>query len=283
MEKNPVIRFVLQRAGRVYTAGPAAENAVAVCESLAAQGFASIASFWTGYRDDSDAVCDLYIHLLRLLQRMRLDCYLSVKATALGFDIELVKKILYEAAAANTTIHFDSMGPDTVDRTFALIEQARRIYPNLGYTLPARWRRSLSDVERIIDLGLRVRIVKGQWSGLNGDEGNPHEGFVRLVDRLISKGVRHVGVATHNPAVAHATLALLKNSGQPHELELLHKLPRHRMLKIAREYEARTRVYVPCGEAGMPYRLKEIARHPRILVWFTRDLIRSSWLSPTGS
>ena len=283
LEKNPAIRFVLQRAGRVYTAGPAAENAVAVCESLAAQGFASIASFWTGYLDDPDLVCDSYIYLLDLIQRMKLDCYLSVKATALGFKSELVEKILHEAAAANTTIHFDSMAPDTVDRTFALIEQARRTYSNLGYTLPARWRRSRSDTDRIIDLGLRVRIVKGQWSGLNGDDGDPQDGFVRLVDRLISKGGRHVAVATHNPAVAHATLSLLKNSGKSHELELLHKLPRHRMLKIAREYEARTRVYVPCGEAGMPYRLKEIARHPLILVWFTRDLIRSSWLSPTGS
>src|ERR1043165_3919070 len=97
LEKNPAIRFVLQRAGRVYTAGPAAENAVTVCESLAAQGFASIASFWTGYLDDPDVVCDLYVQLLRLIQRVRVDCYLSVKAPALGFSAGLVKKILIEA------------------------------------------------------------------------------------------------------------------------------------------------------------------------------------------
>src|SRR5438034_8131912 len=167
LEKNRAIRFLLQRAGSVYTAGPEAEDAAAICERLALQGIASTVCHWTGYLDDPLAVSDSYLYLLRQIQRLQSDCYLSVKATALGFNAELLKGILHEAATTNTAVHFDSMAPDTVDRTFALIEQVRRIHPNLGYTLPARWSRSLSDTDRIVDLGLRVRIVKGQWSGLN--------------------------------------------------------------------------------------------------------------------
>src|SRR6266536_6464035 len=143
MEKNPAIRFLLQRAGSVYTAGPAAEDAAAICEKLATRGIASTACHWTGYLDDPPTVADSYLYLLRRIQQLRFDCYLSVKATALAFDAELLKKILQEAATTNTAVHFDSMAPDTVDRTIALIEKARGIHPNLGYTLPARWHRSL--------------------------------------------------------------------------------------------------------------------------------------------
>src|SRR2546427_3670471 len=121
LEKNRAIRFLLQRAGSVYTAGPAAEDAAAICERLAAQGIASTACHWTGYLDDPLAVCDSYLYLLRRIQRLQFDCYLSVKATALGFNTELLKRILDEAATANTAGHFESMGPDTRARTFSFI------------------------------------------------------------------------------------------------------------------------------------------------------------------
>jgi hypothetical protein len=89
------------------------------------------------------------------------------------------------------------MVPDTADRAFALIEEARRIYPNLGCNF------------------------------------------------------RHDGAAAYWMWT-----------------ELLS------WVYGARE-NIGTRVYVPCGRPGMPYRLKEIGRDPRILTWFTRDLIRA--------
>ena len=63
------------------------------------------------------------------------------------------------------------MAPETVDDTFNLIGKARDIYAKLGCTLPGRWRRSLSDADRAIEMGLRVRVVKGQWAqfGISGD------------------------------------------------------------------------------------------------------------------
>jgi proline dehydrogenase len=67
----------------------------------------------------------------------------------------------------------------------------------------------------------------------------------------------------------------LKESGISHELELLHGMPQRRMLQIARQQNVATRVYVPYGHAGMPYRLKEAGRDPRVLLWFMRDLIRT--------
>ena len=70
------------------------------------------------------------------------------------------------------------MSPETVDRTFALIDEARRIYPNLGCALPSRWRRSLGHADRAIEWNLRIRLVKGEWPGPNGDETDPGEGLL---------------------------------------------------------------------------------------------------------
>jgi proline dehydrogenase len=211
--------------------------------------------------------------LLGAISNAGSDCYLSVKAPGLKFDIELVKKVFDEARRLNAIVHFDAMAPDTVDRTFELIGEARQIYSKLGCTLPGRWRRSLPDADRAIELGLRVRVVKGEWAGPGNDETDPREGFLRVIDRLAGRAV-HVAVATHNPLMARHSLRSLKNSGTPCELELLYGLPQQPLLEIARDFGVRARMYVPYGHAGLPYRLKEALRKPRIIGWFLHDLMR---------
>src|SRR2546425_11493939 len=106
---NWAIQFLLQRAGSVYTTGPAVEHALAVCEDLAAEGISSTVCYWNGFFDSPRAVSDSYLRLLQLTRRLPADCYLSVKAPALGFDAGLLKEILHEAKRTNTTVHFDSM------------------------------------------------------------------------------------------------------------------------------------------------------------------------------
>jgi proline dehydrogenase len=134
----------------------------------------------------------------------------------------------------------------------------------------------MRDVDYAVDLGLRVRVVKGEWSGLDGDETDRSEGFMSVVERLAKRRARHVAIATHDAGLADKCLERLKSAGVSCELELLYGLPKRRMLKIAREHRIAARIYVPYGQAGLPYRLKDIVRNPRIFTWFARDLIRGS-------
>jgi proline dehydrogenase len=220
------------------------------------------------------SVTHAYVEVLRATSEVASDCYLSIKAPALKFDLDLVKTVLGEARRLNAIVHFDSMGPETADRTFSTIEEARNIYPNLGCTLPGRWRRSLRDAERALELGLRIRVVKGLWAGIGNDETDPREGFLNVIDTISGRAV-HAAIATHNPAIARFSLRRLKNAGTPCELELLYGLPQQPMLKIARDFGVRARMYVPHGHVGLPYRLKNAIRNPQIVGWFLHDLWRS--------
>jgi proline dehydrogenase len=272
---SSTIQTLIRRAASSYTVGPAITDARTVCEQLASERIATVVCYWNNDFDSSLFVADSYLRLLDVIRKLP-NSYLSVKASAIGFDIELLKKILDKAQCLNATVHFDAMTPDSVDRTFTLIDQARRIYPKLGCTLPGRWRRSVHDIDRAIDFGLRVRVVKGEWCGLNGDETDAYEGFIKVVERLAHQGARHVAVATHDAKLAVRTLDCLKKARTPCELELLYGLPQSAMLKIARRHAVTPRIYIPYGYAGLPYRLKDAARKPRILAWFVRDLIRGS-------
>jgi len=269
------IQSLIRRAASSYVAGPSLDDARQVCDRVTRDGLGTTVCYWDIYADHPESISRAYLGLLGSISKGTSDCYLSVKAPALKFDIELVKKVLEEARRLNAIVHFDAMAPETVDATFSLIREVRPIYPKLGCTLPGRWRRSLDDAEQAIELGLRVRVVKGEWQGIGEDETDPREGFLNIVERLAGRAV-HVAVATHNPTIARLSVRRLKTAGTPCELELLYGLPQQPLLKIARQLDVRARMYVPYGHSGLPYRLKNAVRNPRILAWFVHDLIRGN-------
>jgi len=265
---------LIRRAASVYTAGPAIQDAQAVCQRLAREGISNTVCYWDIYADQPVFISQAYVGLLNTMSASTADCYLSIKAPALQFNIDLVRKVVDEAQRLNAIVHFDAMGPDAVDQTFSLIEKVIPIYPRIGCTLPGRWRRSIGDAERAIDLGLRVRIVKGEWPGIGDDETDAREGFLNVVETLSGRAV-HVAIATHNATIARLSLRRLKDAGTPCELELLYGLPQQPNLRIARHFGVRARMYVPYGHSGLPYRLKNAFRNPRIIGWFIHDLLRA--------
>ena len=165
------------------------------------------------------------------------------------------------------------MAADDVDRTFSLIQEMQALHPNLGCTLPGRWKRSTADVQRAIDLGLSVRVIKGEWADRRERERDPAAGFLEIVDRLAGR-VPQVGVATHNPAIARACVRRLRSAGTPCEIEVVRGYPIHRVLPVAVEEGVPLRVYVPFGHIAFPYTLDKLAHRPRIALWALRDVFR---------
>jgi proline dehydrogenase len=170
-------------------------------------------------------------------------------------------------------MHFDSLGVETVDRTFGLIEHARSYQVPLGCTIPGRWRRSPRDAERAAQMGLCVRVVKGQWPDASA-AADPHTGFLDVIDALAGAAAS-VAVATHEPVLAGAAIRKLQSAGTPCEMELLYGLPSRAVRKVAHDLGVPVRYYVPYGHAWLPYALRQARRDPRILWWVLRDASRN--------
>jgi proline dehydrogenase len=262
---------LLRKAARAYVAGPELQDAVRMAQSLAARGVpASALCFWDAQGDTPRHVADMYEAAVRAIADERLDSYVSIKAPSLMFHEGLVLEIVNTARAlGGIKVHFDSLGPDTADRTFRLMEYAAGHDAALGCTIPGRWRRSPRDVERLAAMGFRIRVVKGQWPDDAGDA-DPHSGFLEVIDVLAGQAVP-VAVATHHPGLAAAAIRKLQSAGTPCEMELLFGLPSRAALKVARDLGAPIRYYLPYGHAWLPYALRQAGRDPRILWWLLRD------------
>ncbi|HEV8713327.1 MAG TPA: proline dehydrogenase, partial [Candidatus Binatia bacterium] len=225
---------LVKRAAQAYVAGPELADALQVCSSLSRQGIASTLGYWNREGERPRQVAEVYLTALATLSGKGPDCYLSIKAWSLGFAGDLLAEVLEHGRQDGVRIHFDSRGPETADQTFSLISALLPRSPQLSCTIPGRWRRSLRDADLAVELGLSVRVVKGEWGDLDEpDDLDLRAGFLALVDRLAGRAC-HVAVATHDPSLACEALRRLQAARTPCTLELLFGFPVRPGLRVAR-------------------------------------------------
>jgi proline dehydrogenase len=265
---------VRRRCASAYRAGETIDDAIRACRLLAVHGVASTVGYAAASGEAPRAVADAHLDAFRMLETETLDCYVSVKLSALGLEGQLGEELVDASARAGRRLHFDAVAPDAVDVAWRLLEAGADRAPDhapLGTTLPGRWRRSVDDAARASELGLAVRVVKGQWADRNGGV-DPSRGFLAVVDRLCGHpGV--VAVATHDVSLLTESLHRLLRAGTRCELELFTGLPFRAAAAIAARAGVPTRVYVPYGHAGAPYRGVDLAAHPTRARWFVEDLL----------
>ena len=256
-----------------YSAGPTPEDALRTASSFAGDGYPGILGYINAGNEDPRLVARNSLAALEGIAAGRLDCYLSIKEPALRFDRALTESIVRSGRDKGIRVHFDALSPNDVDRTFALARELHALHPDLGWTLPARWRRSPADAERAVELGVKVRVIKGAWADRPDRERDPREGCLEIVDKLAGR-VPEVGGATHNPALAREAVRRLKAAGTPCEIEVVRGYPIHRVLPVAVAEGVRVRVYVPFGNLAFPYTVGQVVRRPRIVAWVVRDVFR---------
>jgi hypothetical protein len=267
---NPLRR----RCASSYGAGEGLDQAIDTCRRLAEQDLPCTLGYGATPRQDARAVADAHLAAFERLHAEELDGQVSVKLSALQFDGALVAELDAAAASSGRPLHIDALSPETVDATWRLVESAPRA-AGLGVTLPGRWARSAGDASLARRLGLRVRIVKGQWAAdgaTGGVDPTAGYGFLQVVDRL-SGHTDGVGVATHDVDLLAASLDRLTASGTPCAAELFFGLPFSAQLRTARRYGVPVRVYVAYGDWGSPYGLSYLVNRPAVAWWLFQDLL----------
>ena len=267
------LHWVLNIAGRAYVPGHRLEDALAVAARLAPQGMACTLGYFHSPGDTPRQVAQADLAIAESVAALAPPGYVSIKAPACRYAPELIDPIALRAHELGILAHFDSHEIHTAAPTLACVRRAAALGGSVGMTLPGRWRRSLEDAEAAIRLGVRVRVVKGEWPDPAEPERDRNQGFMAVVERLAGRATQ-VAVATHDPRTARESLARLLDAGTQCELELLNGLPRRALLPIARELGIPVRIYIPFGIAWRPYAMAKLAENPRKLWWIARDGLR---------
>ncbi len=256
--QHRAMKDLLNRAARRYVSGPEVADAVRTAQMLRGRGLSCTFGYWDSGTDAPADVARQALDAGEALRSCGIDGYVSVKSTAFAYDASPLR------SAGSTHVHIDAMGFDSVDPTFDFAAEL----PGAGLTLPGRWHRSDRDALTAVEMGRPVRVVKGQFPGF-ADDRDPAHGFLSVIDILAGRAP-FVAVASHDVPLAAEALRRLRRAGTPCELQLLYGLPIERVLRQTGETTAR--VYVPFGNAYVPYALRRLRENPKALFWFALDL-----------
>ena len=254
--RRRVARGVIERSGRAHVAGEDLAAALSVSRDLAGKGMGVALGYWDAPGDSQAGVEATTLAAIEGIADAGLDGYVALKPASLG----RIDQLLARSRELGVPIHLDSTSLEEAQASWDLLEEIAG--PDVGCTLPTRWGRSRADAERAVELGLRVRVVKGQWPDPDFWARNEEQRFLEIVETVA--GAPYVAVATHDHGLAKAALARVSDG--VHE----------RMLGLPWRGRALgpTRVYVPYGHPYLPYATGRARSSPRVALWLARDVIR---------
>lgn len=173
-------------------------------------------------REDADA----YLDLISELHATDLKACVSVKPSQIGIDVssnlfaENLRRIVAHAHDQDVFVWCDMEDADTTDITLDTFVDLAEEYPwTVGQCLQSNLRRTKDDLERIVDVPGKIRLVKGAYdespSIAYQEKSRVNEAYERQLEYLFAHRDRGVAVGSHDPEM----LSLAKDLGESHDTD----------------------------------------------------------------
>ena len=277
--------FVRRSVSR-FMPGEQIDDAIRAAAELKPQGITTIL---TKLGENLTAVAEaeeVTLHYLDVLDRIAtagLDAEISVKPTQLGLDLDRalcernLDRLIARAEQRSNFVWIDMEGSPYVDPTLDLFRRTRAKTARIGIALQAYLYRTEKDVESLVPLGARIRIVKGAY--LEPSEiafprkADVDANYFKLCTRLLAPDARKPGallhIATHDIPLADRLAAYIGQQHVPssaYEFAMLYGIQRGQQMRLASEGR-RLRVLISYGEYWFPWYMRRLAERPAN-VWF---------------
>ncbi|HUF88837.1 MAG TPA: proline dehydrogenase family protein [Gemmatimonadota bacterium] len=271
-----------------FVAGEEKETAIAAVRELNARGIsASLDLLGENVTDRAAAerARGDYVDLLRGIADAGVDSNISIKLTMLGLDIEPalardhLMGILETARETDNWVRIDMEGSRHTQLTLEMFHDVWESFRNVGVVIQSMLRRSEADVERLIGIGARVRLVKGAYREpaplAYQDKREVNAAFDRLADRLLDEG-QYPAVATHDDERIEHVIEHARERGierDRFEFQMLYGVRRETQEDLVRR-GFRMRVYVPYGDQWFPYFYRRLRERKENVTFLLRNVLR---------
>jgi proline dehydrogenase len=276
----PVVpKVIVGRFARPYVAGPTLEHAVTAIQNIMKEGAMAtldILGEEVSERSKAESSTREYLSLFDAIEQRNLDSNVSVKPTMLGMKIdeafcaENIDAIAAKAKEKNNFLRIDMEDHTTTSATLRIYRTMRERHgPHVGVVLQSYMRRTIDDINSLLDLKPNIRICKGiyreprtvAWKGFETIQQN----FVYATRKILSSG-GYVGIATHDSHLVWSGMALADELGlnpEQYEFQMLYGVDPG-LRRIILDSGHRLRVYVPFGQDWYPYSMRRLRENPTI-------------------
>jgi proline dehydrogenase len=231
--------------------------------------------------DEAESNKTEYLNLIDVSYKNHIDGNFSIKPTSFGLLIDkeicysYIREIVAKAAAYNGFIRIDMEDSPCTDDEIALFRKLKSEFPaNVGLVLQAYLRRTLKDLEQMLDLNsieipVNYRLCKGIYVEHESiafkkyEEINQH--YLEDLEFMFRNKI-FAGIATHDKPLIEGAYNLIKKYDVPanmYEFQMLYGVTPKLRESIVNEGH-KMRVYVPFGKQWFGYSTRRLKENPKM-------------------
>ena len=291
---------LLTRLVKKWAAGQDMEDALIAAKSCNMKGQKAILNYLGEDNTEEEKINRTpkeYSDLLERLHADQIDGCISVKPSQLGLCISYelclknLKAIINRAIKFSVFVWIDMESSKHTDDTLMLYLELLAHYPHIGVVLQSALRRSASDLLHLMEVGAKVRLVKGayheneQIAFIRHEEINAN--YIKLLKMLFShnyytnnNGIDNslkFAVATHDSKLIEYAIKLskaVKIGIKNFEFEFLRGI-RDELKRNLVEEGFRVAEYIPYGDEWLPYSTRRLRERKKNLFLLARSLVQS--------
>jgi proline dehydrogenase len=275
---------LLGRFARQWVAGETLGDAIRVAKAANARGIVALVNhLGEHYRERGpvETTAREYIHLLRAMRAEGVQGEVSLKPTQLGvlvdkgYALSQMIPILDATRGDGRVLWLDMESASTVDDTIWICERLLERYERVGICVQANLRRTRQDLERLLQGGARIRLVKGAYKE-TPEIAYPKRPeidreFLVHLETLFRRG-RNFAVASHDGRMIDRALDLARDHPVPFEFAMLQGVRDPLKQELVTQGH-RVAEYIPYGPNWLPYFSRRLRERPRNVITMARSFV----------
>ena len=239
---------------------------------------------------EADEAAAEYRTMIDRIKEQGLASTISIKPTQLGLALDpeecgrRLADVVEHGKSLGIGVEIDMEDSPYTDITLSIYEAMHRLSPGTRVCLQAYLRRCRDDLQRLINFGGSVRLVKGAYresptlafsSKKQVDDQFAELTRLGLDADALEKGF-YLAVATHDERLVRQTIAFAEEhrvAKDRFEFQFLYGIRSELQARLAHEGFT-VRVYLPYGREWYPYFMRRLAERPANLLFLLKNLFK---------
>ena len=226
---------------------------------------------------------DDYQKIANSFRKWKVRGAISVKPTQIGLSIsqkqcyKSLEEIIRKMRNAHVFVWVDMESSEHTDETIELYCSFFSKYERLGIALQANLKRTEDDLNHLIGIGAKIRLVKGAYREKSSISFRSREdvdkNYIKLMTILFKQG-NEFAIASHDNAIIKKAETLSKKYSRKFEFEFLKGIREEIKPSLIRKGFV-VSDYIPYGTNWLEYSIRRIKERKRNILLLGNSLIQS--------
>ena len=293
---SPLLKRAVSRYGmrgpdsfaRRFIGGETVDEVLRTVHTLEKSGFTHTLNYLGEHVTSAEAARTATRAYLRTIEQVGLagvPCKVSVKLSQLGLEIDReqclgqLREIVDLARHHGGFVRIDMEGSglldDTLETFTSLWSEGHR---NIGVVLQSYLYQTTDDLQRVMEMGARVRLVKGAYKESADiayrEKRDVDAAFVQQAKTLLVHGSAPA-FATHDPRMIDTICRYASENGVGNdgfEFQMLYGVRRDLQARLAAQGYG-VRIYLPFGQDWFPYFMRRLAERPANVAFVAKSIL----------